>query len=217
MNSQYLAKVFSAERIDKYVKYHNNDYKKAYLHYSLNIKISESLYPCISILEVSLRNAINRELIKLFGTKDWYNHFSNTPGLIRLNKEITEAQQKVSKRNELITASKIVAELNLGFWVRLFNTEFHNILWKNLRKAFPNLPKNERKRKTVSAPLNNFRNLRNRIFHNEPISWNINQLEKLYIEIKKLLFWIDKDLTLFLDNIDRFRAILKKFETKLKT
>ena len=36
-----------------------------------------------------------------------------------------------------IVPSKVIAEITLGFWVRLFNAEFERILWKDLRRAFP--------------------------------------------------------------------------------
>lgn len=201
--------------MDKYFKYHSGDESKAILHYKINIQISEALYPCISVLEVSLRNSLNRELIKSFGTDEWYNHFSNTPGLTNLVKEVSEAQSKITRRKELITPPKIVAELTLGFWVRLLNAEYHNILWKDLRRAFPFLPKHLRQRKYVSAPLNNFRNLRNRIFHNEPISWKFDYLKNVHSEILNIMCWINNDLNNFIEELDRFTQVIRESEDKL--
>ena len=62
-----------------------------------------------------------------------------------------------------------MAELTLGFWVSLLNTEYERTLWQALRRAFPYMPRRERQRRNVSAPLNTFRRFRNRIFHNESI------------------------------------------------
>ena len=126
------------------------------MHYQCNIMISEAFYPCLSALEVALRNSINREMITHFGVSDWYSHFPTTPGLVKLMKDITIAQNQITRRKEAITPSKVVAELTMGFWVRLFNAEFELILWKDLRRAFPFLPKHQKQRKNVSAPLNNF-------------------------------------------------------------
>lgn len=215
MNKQYYEKVFSYARMDKYYRYHNDNLEKAVLHYKINIKISESFYPCISVLEVALRNSLNRELIKCFGTEQWYNYFSNTTGLANLVKEITEAQFKISRRKELITPSKIVAELTLGFWVRLFNAEYHNILWKDLRRAFPYLPKHLRQRKHISTPLNNFRNIRNRIYHNEPICWKFDYLRNIHNEINNIMIWINKDLTNFTIDLDNFLSVINESEHKL--
>jgi len=176
MNRSYLEKIFSAERMQKYFALRPGDEPKSILHYQCNIQVSEALYPVISVMEVALRNSVNRELTIKFNGPDWYNHFSTTPGLNNLVKEISTAQYQITMRHELVTPSKIVAELTLGFWVRLFNAEYERVLWKDLRRAFPYLQKIDRQRHKVSAPLNNFRNIRNRIFHNEPICWNFSRL-----------------------------------------
>ena len=70
---------------------------------------------------------------------------------------ITQASKQIIGRHESITPSKIVAELTLGFWVSLLNSEYERLLWKDLRRAFPFMPKKERNRKNVSAPLNTCR------------------------------------------------------------
>ena len=215
MNRIYLEKVFSTDRMNKYFSANPANDAKCMIHYQCNIQLSEAFYPILSILEVALRNSINRELVAKFGVADWYNHFSTTAGLGKLIKEITIAQNQITKRKELITPSKIVAELTLGFWVRLFNAEFERILWKDLRRAFPYLLKVHRQRKNVSAPLNNFRNLRNRIFHNEPIGWNLGHLQKLHDEILTIMGWVNKDLPSWAGPVDRFNTVLADVQTRL--
>ena len=152
----------------------------------------------------------------MFQTDERYNHFSTTPGLGNLIVEITEAQHKITRRNELISPPKIVSELTLGFWVRLFNREYERILWKDLRKAFPFLPKQQRQRRNVSAPLNNFRVFRNRVFHNEPILWNFTKLQEIHTEIQTLMGWINKDLSVWLQPFDRIDAVLNDVRNKLQ-
>lgn len=215
MNKIYLEKVFSTDRMNKYSLAYPGDEAKCIVHYQCNMQLSEAFYPILSILEVALRNSTNRELIAKFGAADWYNHFSTTAGLGKLIREIAAAQNQITKRRELITPSKIVAELTLGFWVRLFNAEFERILWKDLRRAFPYLSKVDRQRKNVSAPLNNFRNLRNRIFHNEPIAWNLGHLQKLHDEIIVVMGWVNKDLPSWASSMDRFNSVLAEVRTRL--
>jgi len=125
---QFFNKVFSDERMQKYFDAHPKHESLAIDHYQYNIEISESFYPCLSVFEVALRNSINRELITMFGTEEWYNHFPTTAGLSKLTKEIVVAQMQITKRRELVTPSKVVAELTFGFWARLFNSEFELIL-----------------------------------------------------------------------------------------
>jgi hypothetical protein len=215
MNRIFLEEVFSAERMQKYFRRQPSDDLKSLLHYQYNILASEAFYPSISVLEVALRNSVDRELAVKFGGPDWYRHFSTTPGLSNLINEIALAQGQIKRRHELVTPSKIVAELTLGFWVRLFNSEYERVLWKDLRRAFPNLPKVDRKRHNVSAPLNNFRIIRNRIFHNEPICWNLSRIQQRHEEIVTVLGWISKDLPGWLKPLDRFDRVLSEVKIGL--
>jgi len=215
MTLQELQNAFSNDRLAKYVAAHNGDEQRATTHYQCNILISEAAYPVISTMEVTLRNAVNHELARYFGAADWYTHLANTPGLTDLTSDITRAQRLIASRNEIITPSKVVAELSLGFWVRLFNAEFERILWKDLRLVFRHMPKEQRQRKHVSAPLNRFRTFRNRIFHNEPICWSFNQLDQIHSEIIQLMGWINPNLLGWLRPIDRFPQVLAEVKKTL--
>lgn len=163
-----------------------------------------------------MRNAVNKQLTFFFNTAEWYTHFSTTSGLSSLLPAINTAQRHITSRGELISAPKIVAELSLGFWVTLFNKEYELILWKPLRKAFPNMPKLQRQRKNISPPLNNFRLIRNRIFHNEPICWNLEVLKEKHNQIIQTLKWIDPELPQFLAHIDRFNIVLDKVRKDIR-
>ena len=187
----------------------HNDEKRAILHYQSNIELAESFYPCVSILEVALRNAISRELETMTGREDWYTIFPSTPGLNNLNRYITQASKQIIGRHETVSPSKIVAELTLGFWVSLFNAEYERILWKPLRRAFPYLPKNLRQRKYVSAPLNSFRAFRNRVFHNESICWSMKRISEIHNQLYTIMGWINKDLPDWASSIDRVESVQK--------
>ncbi len=212
-NKQFLEKVFSTKRMERYFSLYPNDEAKAICHYECNLMLAESLYVSLSVFEVTLRNALCRELETLTGREDWYAMFANTPGLRSLNKYITEAGQHITSRREQITPSKIVAELTLGFWVSLLNSEYELILWKALRRAFPYMPHHERKRKNVSTPLNTFRRLRNRIFHNESICWNLDRVEAIHEEMMLVIGWMNKDLPEWVEKQERFTdvcAVIRK-------
>jgi hypothetical protein len=212
----FFERVFSEERLEKYFKRHG-DTEKAMTHYRCNIEISEAFYPCISTFEVALRNGISRELSVRFGRDDWYSVFASTPGLTGLNRYISQANKQIAGRKEYSSPSKIIAELTLGFWVRLFNVEYERSLWKDLRRVFPNMPKTQRQRKKIAPPLNRFRALRNRIFHNEPISWNLANLVQLHDEMLTVMGWINREIPLWIEPFDRFDAVLKKVNTELST
>lgn len=206
-NKVFFDKVFSDKRMERYFNLYPGNESKAITHYTCNLKLSEAMYISLSVFEVTLRNAICRELTSMTGRSDWYAIFPNTPGLTNLNKYITQASKRISGRHEQITPSKIIAELTLGFWVSLLNSEYEKILWKDLRRAFPYIPKANRKRKNISAPLNRLRGFRNRVFHNESICWNITQVREIHEEIIKVLGWMNKDIPSWMSTTDRFNIV----------
>ena len=217
MDKKFFDRIFSEKRLEKYFKRYGGDSDKAIKHYRCNIELSEAFYPCISTFEVVLRNGINRELSLLFGREDWYTEFATLSGLAGLNKYITQANKQIASRHEYSSPSKIVAELTLGFWVSLFNVEYELILWKNLRRAFPNMPKRVRQRKKIAPPLNRFRTFRNRIFHHEPISWNLRTVSQIHAEILTVMSWMNKDIPLWIAPFDRFDTVYRKVEKELKS
>jgi len=194
--------------MEKYFNHYPNDDEKAILHYKSNIELSESFYSVLSMFEVALRNSLNRELTNYFGTTDWYLSIYSINGLRNLRNSINTATRHIVNRNEIITADKVIAELTLGFWVRLLNTEYERILWKPLRRSFPYLVKAHRQRNKVSAPINKIRDFRNRVFHHEPISWRLDKLEETHVRIIKVMSWINKDLPDIADTIDRVPEVI---------
>lgn len=207
-NKVFFNKVFSDKRMERYFTLYPCDEQRAIIHYGCNLQLSEAMYVLLSVFEVTLRNALCRELSQMTGRDDWYAVFPNTPGLSNLNRYITQATKQISIRHEQITPSKIVAELTLGFWVSLFNSEYERILWKDLRRAFPYMPKSIRQRKNVSAPLNRFRVFRNRVFHNESICWNINRVDEIHSEMVEVLGWLNRDMPWWLSKYDRFQVVV---------
>lgn len=199
---------FSAARMKPYFDRYPGDEKKALRHYRQNIQLAEALLPSLSIYEVALRNSLIRELERMTGRKDWYAYFATIPALKALENQIDIAKQHIVKRGEVVTPDKINGELTMGFWVLLFNAKYERILWKDLRKAFPNMPKAKRQRKYVSAPLNDIRALRNRVFHNESISWSLTRLETLHSSILEVCGWINPAMPLWIKTVERFDKVV---------
>ena len=63
-------RILSPERLDRYVMACGNDTRKAMSLYRLNLNLSQEVFTLLSCFEVSLRNAIDRELTSRFGG-DW--------------------------------------------------------------------------------------------------------------------------------------------------
>lgn len=193
--------------MEKYFALYPDDEAKAVSHYQCNLRLAESFYISLSVFEVALRNALCRELEAMTGREDWYAVLPTTEGLTKLNQYIIQAQNQISGRREMITPSKVVAELTLGFWVALLNSEYERLLWKDLRRAFPYMPKTLRKRKNLSTPLNTFRMFRNRIFHNESICWNLTRVTEIHNELIEVMGWMNKELPGWVGQIDRFEQV----------
>lgn len=214
---EFFEKVFSEARMRKYFSLYPDDEAKAIGHYECNILLSESFYPCLSVVEVAVRNALSMELVAFAGRTDWYTVFSTTPGLNDLNKYISQAIKSIVARNEMVNSSKITAELTMGFWTSLLNRNYERILWKDLRRAFPFMPKKQRQRKNIASYLNRIRHLRNRIDHSEPICWNLDKVDELHSDIILVMGWINKDIPEWTAKIDRFYNVISTIRQQLST
>jgi hypothetical protein len=217
MDRKAIEKVISSERLQPYLRHHNNNFEKAIEHYKANIEISEAFYPLISILEVGLRNNIDYQLRRRFKNRNWFDdsNFIKIVSSYQID-SISEARKNILREKKSITPGKIVAELSFGFWTSLFDTRFEMTLWKYLRLAFSNCPKPIRKRKTMSSKFNGIRKLRNRIFHHEPISWNTKVLNNYRKEMIEGIDWLDKELVEWCNDLIYIDKIIEKRKYLIK-
>ena len=211
-NNLIVERIISKERLEPYLNYHMNDLSKAIAHYKSNILISESFYPLLAVLEIGLRNSIDYQLTKRFNDKEWYDNkeFVKIATRFQIDR-ISQARTNIYSEKKEITPGRIISELSFGFWTSLFDTKFEMTLWKNLRLAFPNCPKNIRKRNTMSSKFNGIRKLRNRIFHHEAITWNLNVLNLYKDEIIQGIGWLNKDLLEWIVELNHVEETISKF------
>ena len=203
-----LYSAFSPQRLKKYIRLYNGDNDKVVAHYKANLALAESLYTSLSVFEVTLRNALSKEMERMMGRKDWYAVFPSTPALKSLTNEVTTAIKHISQRGEMVSPDKIIAELTFGFWVTLLNSEYELTLWKGLRLAFPYMPKKDRKRKNVSSPCNALRKLRNRVFHHESICWDLDYITDIHSRLILVLGWMNADMPAWLEGVDNFSNVV---------
>ena len=203
-----LNEAVSAQRLKKYISLYDGDMAKVVAHYKANLALSESLYTSLSVFEVTLRNALSKQLERMMGRKDWYSVFPSNPALKSLMSEVTVAIRHISQRGEMVSPDKVVAELTFGFWVTLLNSEYELTLWKGLRLAFPYMPKEDRKRKNVSSPCNALRKLRNRVFHHESICWDLDYISGIHNRLVHVLGWMNKDIPVWLEGVDNFHRVV---------
>lgn len=209
-----MERLFSTGRLVRYYEVAQHDTLEAAALYAGNIQLSESLYPALTVAEVSLRNAVHRQLTRFCSNEQWYRFLGQHKGLTDLQLALDKAQLQIEGRKETITADKVVAELTFGFWTTLFNHAYEDVLWKQLRFTFPHLPKADRQRSTVSVVINAVRNLRNRVYHNEPICWRLANLSQQHSQTLQLIQWIEPQLVDWLQPFDRFAAILQQEQAR---
>lgn len=170
--------------------------------YCQNLLISKNAYIPLSILEIALRNALD-SYFSLKIEMEW--HLDNTVLTQGAQKKIIEAIDTLNARKETVTKEKIIAELNFGFWVNLFQKPYQNHLrTKNLRHIFPNMPsKAERiiNREEIYKKLDHIRRFRNRVFHYEKVIHK-NHYETIDEEIYFILEMFDSELAAFAKDLN---------------
>ncbi|CAA6813006.1 MAG: TIORF34 protein [uncultured Sulfurovum sp.] len=189
MNEILINTFISPSRFSKY---------KTLANYEENLISSKQYYIPLSILEVSLRNAINNHFEKMYG-RGWLLHQAS---FLRndLVRKIDEAKLKLNARNENINKEKLVAELSFGFWTSLFKVPYaKQMRTYDLKRIFPNLPPKHKElidRAKLSTRLNHIRAFRNRISHHEKIT-DKSEFKNIGIEINSILFYFDEDILAF--------------------
>lgn len=188
MSLEKIINSISKERFEPYLKRSENT-KNALFLYQKNIETSQEFYGLLSILEITLRNQVDQSCKLYFKNDNWLTEILP----IELSHQINENKSRLIKSKKEITNSRILAELNFGFWTTLFNRKYARIFWKPLHRIFPNMPKENKKRTEVSSRLNHIRVFRNRIYHYEPIIWDLEILKKKRKEILETIYWLDSD------------------------
>ncbi|WLI05140.1 Abi family protein [Pseudomonas sp. FP597] len=170
---QTLEAKLSTPRMSRYLKGHRGNQDHAAAAYVHNMRIAESLVSIFHVLEVSLRNGIQREMVREYQRDDWYEVFraSTNVELLSSYQKVDAARTALQKRGVNPGPDEITAELSFGFWTSLFNRRAFPDVSKPLMKVFFYCPKNAKKAHVIRSRLNNARDLRNRCFHHEPLLW----------------------------------------------
>ena len=190
--------------------------KEVLARYRWNLALSEAFYPALSLMEVALRNNIDRALSGLtddYLDENWLGWVS-TPWMISKglpNPEqdaLIKTKQKLARTAPHYTRGKLVAELNFGFWAGLFKSYYHPKLWINrhkpLHKVFPG--DTSLKALTVYKRLDTIRLLRNRIAHHEAIFERKNLVVE-HRSIMTLIRAMDEETYAMAVSLDRFHTL----------
>ena len=210
-----LEVAFSPERMGTYLRSAKGDRTKALRLYTWNTALCAAFYGPLQALEVTLRNAMHRELAACYG-EEWYDEPAS--GLDRGARErIADARMTAQRAGHAATPPQVVATLPFGFWVALLRAggriepagpkaDYERTLWRPaLRAAFPHrAPLTRRK---AHEPLDALRALRNRIAHHEPVF--ARPVREDYARILDVTGWISPDVQAWIERHSRVPTLLE--------
>lgn len=196
-----IERSISSDRVNSYLTEAEGDRNKAIQLYERNTEISEALYGVIQGLEITLRNSIHRILQNGTRFDDWYEHIhleGKEAESLRLAKKALQDSHKP------ITAPRIIAKINFGFWVRLTASCYEKDLWvPHLHKAFPM----KMMRSLLNKRLSKIKELRNQIAHHERITKR--DIETDYKELLETIKWLCPTTSNWVKSTTRFEKIPK--------
>jgi hypothetical protein len=176
--------------------------------YTLNIELCQALVPTLHVFEVTLRNSVHRALSGAFGSK-WYVN-GNLTLRPPEEKDVLKVLTRLSYGKRPRSPGRVVAELNLGFWTNLFDRHYEVAVWTPHRLSiFPYASAAGSIRADVHQDVKQIRDLRNRVFHYEPI-WNEPSLVDAYGNAQRFIAWISPAATRWLSSFDDFPSVHAK-------
>jgi hypothetical protein len=199
-----IERALSQARLRPYIAAGGNREKGIAL-YTRNIRLCCALYPTLDTIQVVLRNAIHSALSGPHGS-NWYSNgrFRLEP---REQRSVNAALATLVGRGKPRTPSRVVAELNFGFWTALFNRHYEVSFWRpHARTLLPHASPSDRNVKQIHHDLEQIRELRNRVFHYEPI-WSERTLVDSYIDAHRIIAWISPASAKWLGTIDDFPEV----------
>ena len=238
MNYHKFARLYSYSRISRYLKASKGNKKKAQEMYFTNARIAQAFQPLISSFEVILRNQLHYAISNHFSDVRWLMNqksgFMSDPSLIHkdkktgkmrtndfLRKEIERSEKALINKKRNVTAGRIIAELNFGFWNSLFETHHYALLKGVPCTIFKNLPTGYG-RKEVNVRIQQIRLLRNRVSHNEPLCFkdrhfDLTYVKNMYTILDDFMVWLNPNImkTLSSEDLDHVVAEIAKTEVIL--
>jgi len=200
-------KIISPDRLESYIVQSHGDRELAVSLYRWNNELSAALWELISLVEVGLRNTIDKKLeerSRRLG-RERYWIFDETGELGRREdanenkypyRDIYTAIGRVRRNEKLVSPQQIISETTLGFWQQLVSSKSLAI-WPDLAGAFPFAP--SRDQSYISELVKDLRTLRNRISHHHRLAPRaVEQGELIILELSKA---IDPDFSLWLEGI----------------
>ena len=216
--------VMSDIRLDRYLTASGNNSRKAMTLYRKNLKLCQELFTVISCFEIALRNRIDRHYISIHGN-DWLRDSVRPDGIFstvptkQTHKIINTCLSRLTTYNH----SKLVAEMDFGFWRYLFASPQFKTAGQSLLKVFPNKPSStptlQYNHTYVFNHLDQINHIRNRIAHHEPICFrpklpikDTTYARQRYNVILQFFKWLNIDEAALLYGLDHISPVCDEID-----
>lgn len=162
----------TSERLGSYFASCGDDLGRVFRLYEWNMQASASMLTLTSMVEVVVRNALDREMVSWATAKGHASWFDTAPLDPQGRQDVQKARTRAThygRRPEV--HGRVVAELSLGFWRFLAESRYLTSLWiPATHLAFDSGPLDLRQRRVaVAGRLQQLSYVRNRAAHHEPI------------------------------------------------
>jgi len=225
MQYTVFERIMSKSRMSRYMISCSNDTRKAMTLYRLNLKLSQELFTIISCFEVALRNSIDSHYTRIHGD-EWLKESVESNGMFENRKCVKTANiinRALRKLDNEYAHSKLIAEMDFGFWRYLFSRPQFYAGGQSLLGIFPAKPTTtptiQYNHKYVFNELERINKIRNRIAHHEPVCFKLGNpiidttyAKQKYRLIKDLFSWMQIDESALLYGIDHVNKIVQKID-----
>jgi hypothetical protein len=206
-----LPQLLSPPRFGRYVSVAGSAERAADL-YSWNGRLSGAVHEELGLLEVVLRNALDRELAKYHrvafnGDGRWYADPRMPWQSAKMIDQLDRARaQATGNRRFPELPGKVIAELTFGFWRYVLAAPYQSTLWAPaLRHAFPGL--HPARRATVYQLVDRLNSVRNRVAHHEPI--HCLDIAARHQDVLLTATWIDPAAAAWIAETSRVTTVLE--------
>ncbi|APU15231.1 hypothetical protein [Actinoalloteichus fjordicus] len=200
-SNAWIPEALSKARFSKYLEVCGGDVAAAFRLYVWTVRVCGAFYPLLHFAEITLRNALHRELTAQFGRDDWW---AVAPLTVHSQNLVKKAQEKVDVPESQQNANKVVAKMTLGFWVSLVSETYNRTLWVPiLHRAFRHYGG---RRDRLHAELENIRDLRNRVMHYAPL--NGRDLRADHAALYRVYDYLSSGLSPAMREIDQVPHVL---------
>jgi hypothetical protein len=226
MKYEDFEELFSAKRMQKYLRACGGDTRRAITLYRYNLKLSQELFTIISCFEVVLRNRIDEQMVAHLGD-NWLRDVILPNGALYYDRRVENTRKIIEKaynglmREGNYSHSKLLSEMEFGVWKYMFSNATYALMGQKLLRIFPNKPKSTRQHRYdntyIFQELDYINKLRNRIAHHEPICFarpiptiDTTYVLNQYARMMRLFTWMNVDGPSLVYGLDHVASVSGK-------